>query len=143
MKKCSDIMTKDLVFSHPTDTVDDVAKLMKKEDIGPVLIVEKGDQGKRLVGIVTDRDLAIKVVGEGRDPKKTKVKDVMTTKVVTCRADDDVQNAMNAMAQHQLRRIPVVDEYGMLVGIISQADVATRVNEPEETAEVVKEISKD
>ena len=143
MKKCSDIMTKDLVFSHPTDTVDDVAKLMKKEDIGPVLIVEKGDQGKRLVGIVTDRDLAIKVVGEGRDPKKTKVKDVMTTKVVTCRADDDVQNAMNAMAQHQLRRIPVVDEYGTLVGIISQADVATRVDEPEQTAEVVREISQD
>lgn len=143
MKKCSDIMTKDLVFSHPTDTVDDVAKLMKKEDIGPVLIVEKGDQGQRLVGIVTDRDLAIKVVGEGRDPKKTKVQDVMTTKVVTCRADDDVQNAMDAMAQHQLRRIPVVDEYGMLVGIISQADVATRVNEPEQTAEVVREISQD
>jgi CBS domain-containing protein len=136
-------MTKDLVYSHPTDTVDDVAKQMKKEDIGPVLIVEKGDQGKRLVGIVTDRDLAIKVVGEGRDPKKTKVKDVMTTKVVTCRADDDVQNAMNAMAQYQLRRNPVVDEYGMLVGIISQADVATRVDEPEQTAEVVKEISQD
>ena len=136
-------MTKDLVFSHPTDTVDDVAKLMKKEDIGPVLIVEKGDQGKRLVGIVTDRDLAIKVVGEGRDPKKTKVKDVMTTKVITCRADDDVQNAMKAMAEYQLRRIPVVDSYGMLVGIISQADVATRVDEPEQTAEVVKEISQD
>lgn len=143
MKKCSDIMTKDLVYSHPTDTVDDVAKLMKKEDIGPVLIVEKGDQGKRLVGIVTDRDLAIKVVGEGRDPKKTKVADVMTTKMVTCRADDDVQNAMKAMAQYQLRRIPVVDDYGMLVGIISQADVATRVDEPEQTAEVVKEISQD
>ena len=143
MKKCSDIMTKDLVYSHPTDTVDDVAKLMKKEDIGPVLVVEKGDQGKRLVGIVTDRDLAIKVVGEGRDPKKTKVKDVMTTKVITCRADDDVQNAMEAMSNYQLRRIPVVDEYGMLVGIISQADVATRVGEPEQTAEVVREISKD
>ena len=143
MKKCSDIMTKDLVYSHPTDTVDDVAKLMKKEDIGPVLIVDKGDQGKRLVGIVTDRDLAIKVVGEGRDPKKTKVADVMTTKVVTCRADDDVQNAMKAMAQYQLRRIPVVDEYGILVGIISQADVATRMDEPEQTAEVVKEISQD
>lgn len=143
MKKCSDIMTKDLVYSHPTDTVDDVAKLMKKEDIGPVLVVEKGSQGKRLVGIVTDRDLAIKVVGEGRDSKKTKVEDVMTTKVITCRADDDVQNAMKAMAQYQLRRIPVVDDYGMLVGIISQADVATRVDEPEQTAEVVKEISQD
>ena len=143
MKKCSDIMTKDLVYSHPNDTVDDVAKLMKKEDIGPVLIAEKSDQGIRLVGIVTDRDLAIKVVGEGRDPKKTKVKDVMTTKVITCRADDEVQTAMNAMAQYQLRRIPVVDNYGMLVGIISQADVATRVDEPEQTAEVVKEISQD
>jgi CBS domain-containing protein len=131
------------VYSHPNDTVDDVAKLMKKEDIGPVLIAEKSDQGIRLVGIVTDRDLAIKVVGEGRDPKKTKVKDVMTTKVITCRADDEVQTAMNAMAQYQLRRIPVVDNYGMLVGIISQADVATRVDEPEQTAEVVKEISQD
>jgi len=142
MKKCSDVMTKDLVYSSPSDTVADVAHLMKKEDIGPVLIVNDKDKGKRLVGIVTDRDLAIKVVGEGRDPKKTTVEDVMTTKVITCRADDDIQNAMKAMAEYQLRRIPVVDNTGMLVGIISQADVATRVNEPKKTAEVVKEISK-
>src|SRR5262245_46915199 len=142
MKKCSDVMTKDLVYSSPTDTVTDVAHLMKKEDIGPVLIVDDKD-GRRLVGIVTDRDLAIKVVGEGRDPKKTKVEDVMTEKVITCRAEDDVQNAMKTMAQYQLRRVPVVDHAGMLVGIISQADVATRVNEPKRTAEVVKEISKD
>ena len=143
MKKCSDVMTKDLVYSSPTDTVADVAQLMKKEDIGPVLIVSDKDNGKRLVGIVTDRDLAIKVVGEGRDPKRTKVAEVMTEKVITCRMDDDVQNALKAMAQYQLRRIPVVDNTGMLVGIISQADVATRVNEPKKTAEVVKEISKD
>lgn len=143
MKKCSDVMTKDLVYSSPTDTVADVAQLMKKEDIGPVLIVSDKANGKRLVGIVTDRDLAIKVVGEGRDPKKTKVEEVMTEKIITCRMDDDVQNAMKAMAQYQLRRIPVVDNAGMLVGIISQADVATRVNEPKKTAEVVKEISKD
>lgn len=143
MKKSSDIMTKDLVYSKPDDSVDDVARLMKKEDIGPVLVVEESGQGKRLVGIVTDRDLAIKVVSEGRDPKKTKVRDVMTTKVITCRADDDVQTAMEAMANYQLRRIPVVDTYGMLVGIISQADIATRMDEPEQTAEVVKEISKD
>ena len=143
MKKCSDVMTKDLVYSSPTDTVADVAQLMKKEDVGPVLIVNDKDNGRRLVGIVTDRDLAIKVVGEGRDPKRTKVAEVMTEKVITCRMDDDVQNAMKAMAQYQLRRIPVVDNSGMLVGIISQADVATRVNEPKKTAEVVKEISKD
>ena len=143
MKKCSDVMTKDLVYSSPTDSVADVAHLMKKEDIGPVLIVSDKENGKRLVGIVTDRDLAIKVVGEGRDPKKTKVEEVMTEKIITCRMDDDVQNAIKAMAQYQLRRIPVVDHAGMLVGIISQADVATRLNEPKKTAEVVKEISKD
>ena len=141
--KNSDIMTKDLVYSSPGDMVSDVAKLMKNEDIGPVLIVDDSHDGKRLVGIVTDRDLAIKVVGEGRDPQNTRVEDVMTKKVITCRADDDVQNAMQAMAQYQLRRIPVVDDNGHLVGIISQADVATRLNEPQSTAEVVKEISRD
>jgi CBS domain-containing protein len=141
--KNSDIMTKDLVYSLPSDMVSDVAKLMKDEDIGPVLIVDESNNGKRLVGIVTDRDLALKVVGEGRDPKSTRVEDVMTGSLVTCRADDDVQNAMRAMAQNQLRRIPVVDDSGQLVGIISQADVATRLNEPQSTAEVVKEISRD
>ena len=141
--KNSDIMTKDLVYSSPSDRVSDVAQLMKNEDIGPVLIVDDSHDGKRLVGIVTDRDLAIKVVGEGRDPQNTRVEDVMTKKVITCRAGDDVQNAMQAMAQYQLRRIPVVDDNDHLVGIISQADVATRLNEPQSTAEVVKEISRD
>ena len=142
MKKSRDIMTKDLVYSLPDENVAKVAQLMKKEDIGPVLVINN-EKDKTLVGIVTDRDLALKVVGEGRDPKNTKVGDVMTGKVVTIRAEDSVENAMKAMAQYQLRRIPVVDDHSRLVGIISQADVATRVNEPKKTAEVVKEISKD
>lgn len=140
MKKCSDIMTEDLVYCLPNDPVSKVAQLMKKEDIGPVLIVDN-ERDKTLVGIVTDRDLALKVVGEGRDPQNTRVEEVMTRKLVTCRADDDVESAMSAMAQYQLRRIPVVRDNMKLVGIISQADVATRVDEPEKTAEVVKEIS--
>ena len=142
MKKSSDIMTKDLVYSLPDESVAKVAQLMKKEDIGPVLVINN-EQDKTLVGIVTDRDLAIKVVGEGRDPKSTKVGDVMTGKVVTIRSEDSAENAMKAMAQYQLRRIPVVDDHSRLVGIISQADVATRMNEPKKTAEVIKEISKD
>jgi len=142
MKKCSDVMTSELVYSSPNDLVSDVAHLMKMEDIGPVLIVDDSN-GRKLIGIVTDRDLALKVVGEGLDPNETKVDEVMTTEVITCRAEDDVQKAMQSMAQYQLRRIPVVDDQGMLVGIISQADVATRVNEPKKTGEVVKEISKD
>jgi len=140
MKKCSDVMTDNPVYALPDDTVDKVAQLMKKEDIGPVPVVDD-ERNKRLVGIVTDRDLALKVVAEGRDPQTTKVEEVMTRKLITCRPDDDVESAMKAMAQYQLRRIPVVDNDDRLVGIISQADVATRVDEPEKTAEVVKEIS--
>lgn len=140
MKKCREIMTQDLVYCWPEDPVSKVAQLMKKEDIGPVLIVDN-EQSRKLIGIVTDRDLALKVVAEGRDPKTTNVETVMTRKLVTCRADDDIESAMKAMAQYQLRRIPVVDDHMKLVGIISQADVATRVDEPEKTAEVVKEIS--
>jgi CBS domain-containing protein len=139
-KKCRDVMTENLVFCTPEDTVSKVAQLMKREDIGPVLIVDN-ERSKKLVGIVTDRDLALKVVGEGRDPKTTKVEEVMSRKLVTCHADDDIENALKAMAQYQLRRIPVVDANMSLVGIISQADVATRVDEPEKTAEVVREIS--
>jgi CBS domain-containing protein len=140
MKKCSDVMTDNPVYALPDDTVEKVAQLMKKEDIGPVPVVDD-ERHKRLVGIVTDRDLALKVVAEGRDPQTTKVEEVMTRKLITCRPDDDVESAMKAMAQYQLRRIPVVDNDDRLVGIISQADVATRVDEPEKTAEVVKEIS--
>lgn len=140
MKKCSDVMTKDPVCATPQDWVVDVAKQMQAEDIGPIPIVDDLKKNQ-LVGIVTDRDLAIKVVAAGRDPNKTKVADVMTDKVVTCHADDPVEKAVAAMSEHQLRRIPVVDENRRILGIIAQADVATRLKEPETTGEMVKEIS--
>ena len=140
MKKCSDVMTKDVVTCTPENTIVDVARLMKTEDIGPVLIVDN-EQSKTLVGIVTDRDIVVKVIADGQDANTTKVGDVMSKKLVTCRADDDVDVAMKAMAQFQLRRIPVVGENMKLFGILSQADVATRVDAPEKTGEVVKEIS--
>ena len=140
MKKCKEVMTKDPVCCLPNDSVAKAAELMKSENIGSIPVIEN-QQSQTLVGIVTDRDLAIKVVGEGRDPQNTRVEEVMTRKLVTCYADEDVENAMKSMAQYQLRRIPVVGENMKLVGIISQADVATRVDEPERTAEVVREIS--
>jgi CBS domain-containing protein len=139
-KKCRDVMTKDVVVCTPENTVSEVARLMKTEDIGPVLIVDN-EQSKTLVGILTDRDIVLKVIADGHDPKTTRVGEFMSKKLVTCYADDDVETAMKSMAQFQLRRIPVVGENMQLVGIISQADVATRVDAPEETAEVVKEIS--
>jgi CBS domain-containing protein len=85
--------------------------------------------------------LALKVVATGRDSKKTRVEEVMTREMVTCHPDDDLQKALDLMGQHQVRRIPVVDQQGAIVGIIAQADVA-RMEEPKKTAEMVEEISK-
>jgi CBS domain-containing protein len=140
MTMCRDVMTQNPVSARPEDTVASVARLMKENDIGPIPIVES-QNSKRLIGIVTDRDLALKVVAEGRDPQTTPVKQVMSISVITCHDDDDIETALNAMSAQQLRRIPVVDDNKMLLGIIAQADIATRMNAPEKTAEVVKDIS--
>jgi CBS domain-containing protein len=140
MKKCKDVMTKDVVTCTPQTPITEVARMMKSEDIGPVLVVDNNDS-RTLVGIITDRDIVLKVVAEGKDPRTSRVEEAMSKKLVTCRPEDSVDIAMKAMAQYQLRRIPVVDEKMKLLGIISQADLATRVDEPEKTGEVVREIS--
>lgn len=140
MKKCSEVMTKNPVCCLPNDTVSRVAQLMKTKDIGPVPIVES-EQTKKLLGILTDRDLALKIVADGRDPKTTRAEEIMTRKVVTCHAEDDLQSALDSMSRNKLRRIPVVDNTNGIVGIIAQADMATRVNQPEKTGEMVREIS--
>lgn len=141
MKTCNDVMTQNPKCCVPTDTAVDVAKLMKAADIGSVPICEDG-QSKKLIGVITDRDLALKVVAEGRDPNKMKVQDLMTRNPVTCNPTDDLQKAVEAMGQRQVRRIPVVANGGTLVGIIAQADIATRGEEPRKTAEVVEHISR-
>lgn len=140
MKKCDEVMTKNPVCCLPDDMVAKVAQLMKRENVGSIPVLEN-EKTRKLVGIVTDRDLTLKIVAEGLDGQSTKAEAVMTRKVVTCLAGDDLQKALDAMAEHQLRRIPVVDKDHKVVGIIAQADVATRVNQPEKTAEMVKEIS--
>ena len=140
MKKCSEVMTKSPVCCLPNAMAADVAELMNSGNIGSIPVIEN-EQTKKIIGIVTDRDLTLKIVAKGLDAKSTKVEAVMTRKVVTCRADDDLQKALDAMAEHQLRRIPVVDVDHKIVGIIAQADVATRMDQPEKTAEMVKEIS--
>lgn len=140
MKKCNEVMTKDPICCLPDSMASDAAELMKINNIGSIPVIEN-EQTKKMVGIVTDRDLTLKIVAEGLDAKSTKVDVVMTRKVITCRANDDLQQALDAMSENQLRRIPVVDDDNKIVGIIAQADVATRVDQPEKTAEMVKEIS--
>ncbi|MBA4421007.1 MAG: CBS domain-containing protein [Anaerolinea sp.] len=140
MKICADIMTPNPIWCLPKDTVQRIAELMKQNNIGSVPVIEN-EQTQKLIGIITDRDLALKIIAEGRDAKSTKVEAVMTRKVITCRGDDDIQVALNSMSEHQIRRILIVDNVNKILGIISQADVATRVDQAEKTAEVVKEIS--
>lgn len=141
MKKSESVMTKNPVCCLPEDTVAKVAQLMKRGNIGSIPVIEN-KKTKKLVGIITDRDLALKIVAKALDASSTKVEAVMTRKVVTCRAEDDLQKTLNAMSRNQLRRIPVVDDENRILGIIAQADVATRGNQPEKTAAMVKGISR-
>jgi CBS domain-containing protein len=96
---------------------------------------------KKLIGIVTDRDLAVKVVGASRDATETRVGDVMTPNPVFCHPTDDLDTMLEVMAGRQIRRIPVVDEVGQIVGIISQADVAIRLDDHNKVGQMVGQIS--
>jgi len=140
MKKCNEVMTKKPFCCLPDDLVSDAAELMKNEHVGSIPIIED-KQTRKLIGIVTDRDLTIRIVAEGLDAKSTKVETIMTRNVVTCSAEDDLQKAVDTMSKHQLRRIPVVDEDNKILGIIAQADVAMHFDHPKRTAAMVKEIS--
>jgi CBS domain-containing protein len=138
---CADVMTREPACCELGDTTDRAAKIMKTQDVGSVPVCTDL-QSRKLVGIVTDRDIALYVVARGRDANHTQVASVMTRNPLTCRPEDDLQKALDAMANYQVRRIPVVDGEGLLVGIIAQADVATRVQAAETKAEMVEQISK-
>jgi len=140
MKKCNEVMTKNPICCLPNDLVPQVANLMKSQHVGSIPVIEN-EETKKLVGIITDRDLALMIVAEGLDAKTTKVETVMTRKVVTCHGEDDLQKAVDAMSENQLRRIPIVDDDNKVVGIIAQADVAIHFDHPKKTAAMVKEIS--
>jgi CBS domain-containing protein len=137
--KVQDIMTKNPTHVTPGTTVRDAAKLMQREDTGILPVVEEGT--KKLVGVVTDRDIAIRVVAEGRDGN-ARVSDVMTTsRLATLRPDADVDDVMDTMANEQVRRVPIVDERGTLVGIVAQADVVRKVRDDKKAERTVEKIS--
>lgn len=137
MEQCTDLMTKDPLCCLPGDSAAKVARLMDKKNTGLMLIIED-EKNRKLVGIVTYRDLALKIVAPERDPKTTKAEEVMTRNVVTVSPGDNVQKALEKMTELQLRRIPVVDSGNRPIGILAQADIALRANQPQTTADVVK-----
>jgi len=136
MGQIRDVMTSEPRTVTADSTVAEAARLMRDEDTGIAPITE----GERLVGVVTDRDIAIAVVAEGKDPQSTKVTEISASKLVTVDPQQDLDEALRLMAQHQVRRLPVVEEDGKLVGILAQADVA-RHADASRTGEVVEEIS--
>jgi CBS domain-containing protein len=118
-----DLMTSDPTTVAPETSVFEAAERMAREDVGPLPVVDNDG----LVGIVTDRDLVVRVLAQGRDPKSTTVREVASQEPVTVSADDDLVTTLELLAKHQVRRVPVVDG-NRLVGIVAQADVAREVS---------------
>jgi CBS domain-containing protein len=132
-----DVMTSNPCSIDAEKSVAYAAKMMREEDVGLAPIVE----GDKLIGMLTDRDIAIRVVAEGRDPDQVKVADVASKQVVTVDPQQDLDVALRIMAEHQVRRLPVVQEDGKLVGVVAQADIA-REGDDAQTGKLVEEISK-
>jgi CBS domain-containing protein len=138
--KIQDIMTRDPSCVTADATVREAAQVMKRENVGIVPVVD-GQNERRLVGLVTDRDIAIRCVAEGKDGS-CRVRDVMSSdELATCSQNDEVDNVMQAMRTEKVRRIPIVDERGALVGIVSQADVLLKTRDTNRAGETVEEIS--
>jgi CBS domain-containing protein len=136
---CGELMTPSPTCCQPAHTVVEVAEIMLREDVGLVPVVE--EPSHKLIGVLTDRDIVLNVVAAGRDPRGTAVSEVMTSDPASCQEQDSIETVMQQMASRQVRRIPIVDKDGAIIGIVSQADIATRLSNPRETGEVVQAIS--
>jgi CBS domain-containing protein len=130
-------MTPDVVSVLPDTKLVDAALAMRNLDVGPLPVVDGG----RLVGVITDRDITVRATAEGRDPRVTTVEDIMTPEVVACREEDDVRVAARMMQDAQLRRLLVVDEGGMLVGIVSLGDLAVQTRDDALSGETLERVS--
>jgi len=138
--KARDIMSGDPVCVTPDTLLNDAARLMRDRDIGMLPVVD-GDGSSKLVGLITDRDITVRHVAKGHKGATCKVREAMSDDVTTCRADADVADVMNTMGSEQIRRIPVVDEREMLVGVIAQADIVTRMDDAIAADRTIQKIS--
>jgi CBS domain-containing protein len=135
-KRCREIMTKNVRTATRDISLREVAAIMRDGDMGAVPVVDKG----KLIGIVTDRDIVVRCISEGREAD-TAINDAMTAELFTVGPDDFVFEAIRLMGDKQVRRVPVVDENGNLAGIIAMADIALETEDEREIAETLEEIS--
>jgi CBS domain-containing protein len=138
--RIDEIMTRNPAFVTPGTTVRDCAQLMQREDTGIVPVVDENAE-RKLVGVITDRDIAIRVVAENRSPD-TRVSEIMSaSRIATASPNDTVDDVLGAMGREQVRRIPIVDERGSLVGIVSQADVSRKARNEGKVEDTIERIS--
>ena len=123
--RVSEAMTPDVVTVPPEALLIDAARLMRDSDIGPLPVCDKG----RILGVLTDRDITVRAVADGKDPQSTLVREVMTPEVVCCLESDDVSQAAEMMQSAQLRRLLVVTRDGRLAGIVSLGDLALQTGD--------------
>lgn len=135
--KVADVMSRGLDLIDPSANVQSAATQMAELDVGAVLI----GSADEISGVLTDRDIIVRIVVEGLHPGEIAVRDIMTAPVVACRADDSVETAFTAMREGQFRRMPVLDEAGKPVGVVTLSDLARNVESPEKLTETLREIS--
>jgi CBS domain-containing protein len=138
--KCKHVMTPHPSTCVPTATVQAAALIMSEEDVGIVPVVDP--ESHRLLGVVTDRDLCLDVVAAGKHPETVRLSTVLHADPVTCHTDDDVTLCLMRMKEAQVRRIPIVDDTGVCVGIIAQKDIALQLSEPDHLVSLWRELSK-
>jgi CBS domain-containing protein len=139
LKRARDVMTVNPALCKPETSLDQVARLMVQHDCGGIPVVDSAEQ---VVGVVTDRDIVCRIVAEGKNPSAYPAEHCMTSRVVTVPQDTPIAEVLATMEKHQVRRVPVVDDRGGCVGMISQADLAWAGRE-KEVAELVREVSRD
>ena len=119
--RAGDVMTRNVVTVREHDTIQHAARLMGEYDCGALPVV---DSTRKIIGMITDRDIAVRIAGRGVDPRRARVDECMTDESFTCHAQDSLKNCLHQMARHQIRRLPIVNDRNEIVGIISQADLA-------------------
>ena len=137
MQKLRDIMTRNVEIIAPKATVQEAAKKMQDLNVGALPVCD----GDKLTGMITDRDLVMRVLAEGRNPKTVTVSEAISKDVVFCFEDDGVDKASQLMAQHQIRRLPVMSSTKRLVGIVTLGDVAVHGKNSEASGDVLQQVS--
>jgi CBS domain-containing protein len=135
--RVADIMSRDVEVVPPEATLQQAAEKMRELDIGPLPVFE----GNHVIGVITDRDIAVRAVAEGRDPNTTTVREAMTEDLVFCFEDQDIDEVAQMMRDKQIRRLVVFDRWKNLAGIVSLGDLAVETDGAQPAGQVLKDVS--